>query len=134
MSLHYRHGDDKFGSRTLGDPVRETVHSPEALHDEHKMTGPGGLETILLLVRRTPLPSCVHLAGLARRLPPSPLGAELVVATSGLDKGQPIESRRVDSVRAIGENADKLDDPLRQLRERMRTLGPFDVIMAVRFA
>ncbi len=134
MSLLYPRDDRKFGSQPSGGSARETVHSPEALDDWLPMEGPGGLETVLLLARRTPLPSGTDLAGLIGPLPPSPLRPELVFVTRGLDEGQPIESLRVASVRGIGENADKLDDPLLQLMERMRTQGQFDVIQTARFA
>jgi hypothetical protein len=133
-SLLYPRDDGKFGSRPPGASARETVHSPEALDEWHPMKGPSGLETILLLARRTPLPSGMDLAGLAGQAPRSPYRPHLAFATLGLDEGQPLESLRVDSVRGIGENADKLDDPLLQLMERIRTQGHFDVIKAVRFA
>ncbi len=134
VNLLYPRDDGKFGSRPSGGSARDIVHSPEALDEWHPMKGPGGLETVLLLARRTPLPLGSDLAGLVGRLPPSPLRAELVFTTRGLDEGQPMESLRVDPVRGIGENANKLDDPLLQLMERMRIRGQFDVIKAARFA
>ena len=54
------------------------------------MEGPGGLETVLLLARRRPLPAGTDLAGLVGPMPSSPLRPELVFATRGLDEGQPI--------------------------------------------
>jgi predicted Ser/Thr protein kinase len=134
VSLLYPRDDGKFGSRPSGGSARDIVHSPEALDEWHPMEGPGGLETVLLLARRTPLPQGTDLAGLVGPLPPSPLRRELVFTKRGLDEGQPIESLRVDPVRGLGENADKLDDPLLQLMERMRTHGQFDVIKTARFA
>ncbi len=134
VSLLYPRDDGKFGSQPSGGSARETVHSPEALDYGLPMEGPGGLETVLLLARRTPLPPGTDLAGLVGPMPPSPLRPELVFATRGLDEGQPIESLRAGLVRGIGEEADKLDDPLLQLMERMRTQGQFDVIQTARFA
>ncbi len=134
ISLLYPRNDAKFGSRPSKVLARESVHSPEALDEWHPMKGPSGLETVLLLARRTPLASGTNLTGLVGTLPPSPLSAELVFATRGLDGGQPIESLRAGPVRGIGEEADKLDDPLLKLMERMRTRGGFDVIKAARFA
>ena len=52
------------------------------------MTGPGGLETALLLVRRTPLPPDTDLAGLIGPLPPSPLRDAAEVAVRGFDGGR----------------------------------------------
>jgi hypothetical protein len=134
VNLLYPRDDGKFGSRPSGDSARDIVHSPEALDDWLPMKGPGGLETVLLLARRTPVPPGTDLAGLVGPLPPSPLRPDLAFATGGLDEGQPIESLRVAPVRGIGENADKLADPLLQLMERMRTQGNFDVIKTARFA
>jgi hypothetical protein len=134
VSLLYPRDDGKFGSQPSGGSARETVHSPEALNDWLPMKGPSGLETVLLLARRTALPHGTDLAGLVGRLPPSPLRPEPAFATRGLDEGQPIESLRVGLLRGIGEEADKLDDPLLQLMERMRTHGQFDVIKTAQFA
>ena len=130
----YPRDDGKFGSRPSGGAARETVHSPEALDDGHVMSGPGGLETVLLLSRRAPLPSGVNLAGLVGPLPPAPLRHEREFAVRGFDEGQPTEAVRVGRDRAIAEGVDKIDDPLLRLMERLRTQGPFDVIKAVRFA
>ncbi len=134
VSQLYPRDDGKFGSRPSRGSARETVHSPEALDEWHPMEGPGGLETVMLLVRRTPLPSGTDLAGLVGPMPPSPLRAELVFATRGLDEDQPIESLRVDPLRGIAEKADKLDEPLLQLMERLRTQGQFDVIKTAQIA
>jgi hypothetical protein len=134
VSLLYPRDDGKFGSRPSGGLARDIVHSLEALDEWLPMKGPSGLETILVLARRTPLPPGMDVAGLVGRLPPSPLRAELVFTTRSLDEGQPIELLPEEPVRGIGENADKLDHPLLQLMERMRTQGQFDVIKTARFA
>jgi hypothetical protein len=132
VSLLYPRDDGKFGSRPSGNLAQETVHSPEALDGGHKMTGPGGLETALLLVRRTPLPPNIDLAGLIGRLPPAMWHNPLEVARRGFDEGQPIEAIKVDLHRAIGEEMQKIDEPLLNLMERLRR--DFVVIQAVRFA
>lgn len=93
-SLIYPRDDGKYGTRPTGGAARETVQSPEALDEGHRMKGPGGLETVLLLVRRQPLPPGHDLAGLIGPFPASPLRAGLVFATRGLDEGQPIEAMR----------------------------------------
>ena len=134
VSLLYPRNDGKFGSPPSDGSPRETVHSPEALDQGHKMTGPGGLETVLLLARRTPLPTGIDLAGLVGPLPPSPLRDEREFAKGGIDEDQPIEALRVALHRGIGDEPDKIDDPLLQLMEWLRKQGPFDVIKAVRFA
>jgi predicted Ser/Thr protein kinase len=134
VSLLYPRDDGKFGSRPSGDSARETVHSPEALDEGHRMSGPGGLETVLLLARRTPLPAGTDLAGLIGPLPSSPLRDVQEVAVRGFDEGQLIGALRLVQHRGIDEQADKIDDPLLQLMERLRTQNDFVVIKAVRFA
>jgi hypothetical protein len=134
VSLLYPRKDLKFGGSPAGESARETVHSPEALDEGLKMKGPGGLETALLLVRRTPLPPGTDLANLIGRMPPSPLRNELEVAKRGFDEGQPVETQRVDIHRAIDEETGKIDDPLLQLMQRLRTQNQFEVIKSWRFA
>jgi serine/threonine protein kinase len=134
VSQLYPRDDGKFGSRPSGSSARETVHSPEALDEGHRMSGPGGLETALLLVRRAPLPAGTDLAGLIGPLPPSPLRSELEVAKRGFNEGQPVEKLRVDIHRGIDDETEKIDDPLLQLMDRLRTQNQFEVIKAVRFA
>jgi serine/threonine protein kinase len=133
VSLLFPRADGKFGSRPSDGKARETVHSPEALDDWLPMEGPGGLETVLLLARRTPLPPGTDLAAMIGPQRASPPGSELALSTRGLNEGQPIELLVADQVRGIGENAEKLDDPLLKLMERLRAEGHFDVIKSARF-
>ena len=65
--------DRRFGSRPPEEESLATVESPAALDKGWPVRGPGGLETALLLVRRTPLSADTDLAGVIGRLPPSPL-------------------------------------------------------------
>ncbi len=135
ISVLYPRQDHKFGGSPVVEHVRATLDSPEALDGGHKMKGPGGLETALLLVRRTPLPSTVDLAASLGPLRPSPLRSELEVAVRGGDEGQPVETLRLALHRGIDQaETIKIDDPLLQLMERLRTQNHFDVIKAVRFA
>jgi serine/threonine protein kinase len=113
VSVLHPRDDGRFGSRPSGDLPRETFQSPAAMDEGHRMTGPGGLETVLLLARRTPLPSGTDLAGL--------VGAKLPPAVIRNDRG-------------IDAEADKIGDPLPQMMERLRAQWPFDVIAAKRFA
>jgi hypothetical protein len=133
-NLIYPRDDGKYGTRPSGGTAQQTVRSPEALDEGHRMKGPGGLETVLLLVRRQPLPSGTDLAGLISPLPNSPLRAGQVFATRGLDEGQPIEALRAGPLRGIDDEADKIDDPLLQLMEKLRTKNQFEVIKAAQFA
>ena len=98
------------------------------------MSGPGGLETVLLLAARTPLPAGIDLAGLIGKLPPSPLGNPLEFAVRGFDEWQPDETIKIDQNRGIGDEPVRIDDPLLQLKERLMSQGRFEVIRWVRFA
>ncbi len=133
-SLLYPRDDGKFGSAPSDGSPRETVHSPGALDEGHPMSGPGGLETVLLLARRTPLPTGIDLVGLVGPLAPSPLHNEHEIAMRGFDEDQPTETVQVALNRGIGDEPDAIDDPLLRLMERLRKQGPFEVIKAVRFA
>jgi Domain of unknown function (DUF4384) len=133
-SLLYPRADGKFGSRPSRVSARETVQSPDALDEWHRMSGPGGLDTVLLLVRRKPLPAGTDVAGLVGPLPPSPLRADLAFATRGLDEGQPTEVLRAGPDRGIAEEADKIDEPVLKLMERLRTQNQFEVVKAAQFA
>jgi hypothetical protein len=134
VSLLYPRQDHKFGGSPFDGSARETVHSPAARDEGLTMKGPGGLETALLLVRRTPLSPSVDLAASIGPLPPSPLRSQLEVAKRGFDEGQPVETLRVDLHRAIDEETETINDRLLQLMERLRTRNQFEVIKAVRFA
>ncbi len=126
--------DDKYGNRPSGDQARDVVHSPAALDEWLNLEGSGGLETVMLLARRTPLAPNTDLAALIGKLPPSKLRHDLNVAMLGFDEGRATESLRPGRDRGIGESPEKVDDPLLNLMERLRTDGGFEVIKAVRFA
>ncbi len=130
----YPRDDGKYGSPLSGGSAREVVHSPEALNKGHRMSGPGGLETVLLLVRRTQLPAGTDLAGLIGSFPSSPLRDLREFAVRGFDEGQPLGAMRMGQHRGIGDEPERVDDPLLQLMERLRSRGPFEAIKAVRFA
>ncbi len=135
VSLLHPRQDHKFGSSPSEESAREIVHVPQALDQGLKMKGPGGLETALLLVRRTPLPSNIDLAASVGPMGPSPLRSELEVAVRGGDEGQPVETLRLALHRGIDDTETiKIDDPLLQLMERLRTQNQFAVIKSVRFA
>jgi hypothetical protein len=88
-----------------------------------------------LLVRRTPLPPGTDLAKLIGPLRPAPLRSVLEIAKRGFDNGQPVEELHVDRNRGIdAQEIAKIDDPLLQLMERLRTQNQFEVIRYWRFA
>jgi hypothetical protein len=128
----YPWSDRKFGSRPVREVAHAEVHSPAALSQGWPLNGPSGLETALLLVRRTPLPPDMDLAGLIGRLPSSPLRDPQELAVRGFDSGQPVEAIDRGEHRGLGEVAKQIDDPLLQLLDRLRP--HFELARAVRFA
>jgi hypothetical protein len=93
-----------------------------------------GLETILLLARRAPLPGNVRLASLMGPLPlpPAPLRdlEEFVLRGSG--ESESAEALRVDRHRGFKTELAKIDEPVEQLLGRLRP--EFELLRAVRFA
>jgi hypothetical protein len=90
-----------------------------------------GLETVLLLARRSPLPDGVSLKELIAELPPSPLRDEREWAIVNPDL--PVQKRTMGRHRGIDTSQTKaIDDPLLKLVERLRP--QFEVIRALRFA
>ncbi|MFO0954844.1 MAG: protein kinase [Isosphaeraceae bacterium] len=133
VSSLYPWSDHHFRTRPATEPPRERVDSPEAFDDGHELAGPAGLETVLLLVRRTPLPAGTDLAALAGSLPPTPYYHEQEVAVRGFNEGEPVEAVQASIHRGLADEVAKIDDPLLRLMERLRQ-KQFDVIKAVRFA
>src|SRR5262249_22173894 len=91
-----------------------------------------GLETVLLLARRTPLPREVDLGELIGAPPPAQLRDEREWATRGGDEGQEVNCLDLGAHRGIQEAARRIDDPLLRILGRLRE--HFEVIRAVRFA
>jgi hypothetical protein len=134
VSVLYPRDDGKFGSEPPPYRARQTFDSPSAIDEGHTMTGPGGLETVLLLVRRTPLPSDTDVAALVGPLPAAPLNHSREVTLHGFDEGKPIDTLQMHLNRGIAEEAQKIDDPLLRLIDRLETKHHFELIKAVRFA
>src|SRR5262249_50082283 len=97
-----------------------------------EVKGPDGLETALLLVRRTPLPVEVHLPDLIGKLPKAPLRDLHEVAVRGFDSDQPTEFVNMAQNRGLDAVAKQTDERLLQLMEHLRP--HFEMIRAVRFA
>jgi hypothetical protein len=85
-----------------------------------------------ILARRTPLLAGADLAAGIGTLPPAPLRDPHEVVVRGFDPVKPAIEINRDENRGLGEEAEWIDDPLRQLIERLKT--HFEVIRAVRFA
>jgi serine/threonine protein kinase len=113
-------------------PATDRVSSPRFKQWGWEMEGKSGLETVLLLVRRTPLPADVNLSELIGTQPRLPLADPLELALLNLDRGQTVERAQEDDRRGPRQKAQKIDDPLLELVARLQ--GHFEMIRAVRFA
>jgi hypothetical protein len=129
--LYPRRGDGLEGPRDPAEP-RQSVASPEAFDDAWPVTGPGGLETALLLARRTTLPPGVDLAEVVGRVPPVSMRDPQEVTVHAVHEGEPVEALAPATSRGLGATAVKLDDPLLRLMAKLRPR--FEVICSVRFA
>jgi serine/threonine protein kinase len=110
----------------------QELHSPPKLAMGWPVVGPSGLETAMLLVRRTPLPVHVNLVEAIGKLKRSPLRDPREVAVRGFDQDQPTGLLDIGQNRGLGTVAAEVDEPLMQLMERLRP--HFEMIRAVRFA
>jgi hypothetical protein len=91
----------------------------------------GGMETVLLLARRSPLPEDVKLGSLLGSLPPARVRLRDEVAVLGLDRGGGVASLLARG-RGPEEEAREADRPLLERLERLR--DQFELIRVVRFA
>jgi hypothetical protein len=130
-------GDIKVENVAVPPPVMDAcseLSAPLPLDDGrpsgYPMEGKSGLETILLLARRTPLPENVNLTARLGKLTPAPFANDQEVAVRGLDRGVPIQP--FDQFRRPGRQRAAIDDSLMQLMGRLQ--DDFEVIRAVRFA
>jgi hypothetical protein len=123
-----------FASRPPREVPRRTLESPAELDRGWEVEGASGLETAVLLARRTPLPTEMDLAPLVGPLPVSPLGDLRERQVWKLTPGLPAPSLIVAAHRGLKLKAEarRIDDPLVRLLERLRP--HFELIQAVRFA
>jgi serine/threonine-protein kinase len=129
--------DHELAARPPERPQQQVVYSPTSSNPGDgpkgwKLDDQDGLETVLLLARRTPLPADVNLADLIGELPPTPLRHPGELAVRGFDQGQPVDSLNVGENRGVESEAAAIDDPLLGLMQRLRE--HFEVMRAVRFA
>src|SRR5262249_49746171 len=96
--------------------------------------GPSGLETAMLLVRRTPFPvqEEKQLADIAGKLGPSQLRDPKECAVLRWDAGQLTATQEMGQNRGLDKEAVAIDEPLLALMERLRP--HVEMIRAFRFA
>jgi hypothetical protein len=92
----------------------------------------GGLETVLLLARRTPLGEGTRLGSLVGSLPTAKVRLRNELAVLGVGGESDSVSTLLAANRGSEEEAQAADEPLRALLDRLR--DHFELIRAVRFA
>jgi hypothetical protein len=127
----------KLVHKTLPDTVppqdpAAVVHSPTHRDEGWPEDETQGLDTMLLLARKTPLPQEVLLAEVIGEVSPAPLGPHNEVVVRGLDRGMLVEEVKLDQNRRPFGDAAKIDDQLLQLMERLS--DHFELIRAIQFA
>jgi hypothetical protein len=138
--LYPWHRDVRKLDRTLNDPPpvvapqKELTWPSEESAQGLPLDDRSGLETIVLLARRAPLPADVSLAELVgpQPLPPAPLGHREEFVLRGGDDSEGVDAVRFDLHRGFQRNLRDIDEPLEQLLGRLH--GEFELLRAVRFA
>jgi hypothetical protein len=115
-----------------GRDAAEVIHSPTAENGDWELDEHDGLETVLLLARKTPLPSGADLAQLIGAAPKVELLNAQEWAVRGGDEGQAVDWLDLGDNRGIKKVARLRDDPLLKIMQRLREHG--EVVRAVRFA
>jgi hypothetical protein len=110
----------------------KVVFSPMTITIGWKFGAHGGLETVLLLARRTPLPPDVKLGDLLGALPPARMRAREEVVSLRFDQGQAAASTPLAQNRGDEAEARESDRPLVERMDKLR--AHFEVIRALRFA
>jgi hypothetical protein len=115
-------------------PVRRsaTVVNNPPIGGGWKFGKKGGLETVLLLARRTPLDEGTRLGSLIGPLPVPPVRHREEAAILGLDAGSDSVATILARHRGSAEEAQAVDEPLRSVMLKLR--DHFEFIRAVRFA
>jgi hypothetical protein len=109
----------------------QAVLSPMTLGGGWKFGQREGIETVLLLARRTPLDNGVRLGDLLGKPPTSKIRLPSEVSVLGLDPGKDSVSTLLSLNRGSEEEAQAADEPWRALLVRLR--DHFELIRAVRF-
>jgi serine/threonine protein kinase len=128
-------GDLEVDSLTVPPPPRRAqvwVASPRRYPRGWEIVGPSGLETVMLLARRTPLPADPPLHQLIPRQQPAPMREPFEQVERVLQHGQAIRELDRDENRGLGPKAREIDEPLARLMGRLA--GHFELIHAIRFA
>jgi len=114
------------------DFVASPGDRPDGITMGWRVGGKTGLDTILLLARREPLPPSVNLATLLTRTPIARMRHPREYVVRGADENRPVEEVSVGQYRGPEAEAGAIDEPLLHLLRALRE--HFPLIRAVRFA
>src|SRR5262249_25362562 len=121
---------DSVAARPPNVPSVERVRSPPALNKGWPADDRAGLDTILVLARRTPWPAGLNLAERMGRVPTAPVSEPGEVVIRCWINGVAQDELKVDWQRAPKKVAEKIDDQLLGVVERLK--NDFEVIKALR--
>jgi len=129
--------DGKLVHRTLAAPPpaqvpRAEVWNPSQLDKWWPIDDTEGLDTMLLLARKTPLPADVSLADLVGKLPEARLAGLNELVMRGMDRGRLEEEAKRGEYRRPKGEAKAVEDQLLKLMDRLKDY--FELIRAVQFA
>jgi hypothetical protein len=127
--------DEIVRAVTVAPPLRppaRIVHSPARVTKGWPVDDKEGLETVLLLARRTPLPADRSLVKLIGEVPPTKLNDPNELAVLSLDRKRGLGNIDFSRNRGFKKKAEEIDAPMLQLMGRLR--DDFELIRAVRFA
>lgn len=128
-----------YSPRVAGPPKPlQTLIRPEGIAG-YPLKGKSGLESLMLLVRKSPLPADFDLLSTIGTLPPAAFNAPHEFVRFKFDCSQStifaqsnVDSQEKPVQRAIDLEAREIEDPMLQLIQQLRP--HFDVIEVVRFA
>jgi hypothetical protein len=132
----YPWNNDELEVKDISQPpptrrAANAVLSPMTIGTGWKFGQQGGVQTVLLLARRTPLSETTRLEALLSPVPVTKMRLPGEVAVLGLDAGKDSVSTLLALNRGSEEEAQAADEPLRALLVRLR--DHFELIRAVRF-
>ncbi len=129
--------DGKLIHKTLAAPPpaqkpEAVVRNPRRESKWWPIDDTEGLDTMLLLARKSPLPVAISLADLVGCLPEAPLGPRNELVMRGMNRGLPLEKAGLGEYRRPKAEAAELENQLLNLMDRLK--DHFELIRAVQFA
>ncbi len=126
--------DSTLGEPPAVKPCSELIWPAEETRLGVELGPPGGLETILVLVREQPWPAGVSLRDVlgTAQIRPTQNTAPWEMRIRGGDSGEAFTVVQIDKERSASQNLKRIDEPLDELLGRLRRHA--DAVRAVGFA